>query len=232
MTDTKLRVNTTPLIIALNKAWQAIQRNHPELGNAMITTGRRRNKNEAGRRGEHCKDTWHLDGIEAKAPEIVIYGERLAEGAEAVMQTLIHEAAHELANIRKLKDTSNRGRYHNKTFVKVAEELGLEAPTASAGPSMGYSDCHITQDTIDKYNYEVKELAEACKSFVSPSLADVLTKIKKETVYAYCQCDDESSKITWTKALQKRFEELGGLYPLMCAVCRQTFVPEGQDREN
>lgn len=229
--DTKQRVNTTPLIIALNKTWQAIQRNHPELGNAMITTGRRRNKNEANRRGEHCKDTWKLDGIEDKAPEIVIYGERLAEGAEAVLQTLIHEAAHELANLRKLKDTSNRGRYHNRTFVKIAEEMGLEGPASSAGPSMGYSDCHITRDTIETYDYEVKELAEACKSFVSPTMVEE-KKVKKETIYAYCQCDDDGSKVTWTKKLQNRYEELGGLYPLMCAVCRQTFVPEGEDREN
>lgn len=221
--------STTQIITALNMAWGAIKRKNPDLGNVMITTGRKRHKSEANTRGSHCRDTWHVHDREEKAAEVWISGERLAEGATAVMQTLLHEAAHELARVRKLQDTSNKNRYHNKTFVKLAEELGLQGPDSSGGTSLGYSNCTITPATETLYVKEVERLSEACKSFVAPTLTDVLAKVKQPTIKAYCECDTDDNSITWTKKLEKRYDETG-FFPLMCSVCRQVFVPEGEDR--
>lgn len=227
MTDTQqiIAATTTPIIISLNRAWQAIQRNHPDVPSVMIVTGRRRHKSENSTRGSHCAGTWHVEGHDDKAAEVWISGERLAEGGEAVMQTLIHEAAHALAEKRGLKDTSNKNRYHNKVFVKLAEELGLQGPEESGGPALGYSNCTITKETSETYYVEISDLSEACKSFVSPGPGE-LPKVKVPTEYAYCQCPEGENKITWTKVIAKKAAFLG-ISPLMCAVCRQSFEPEG-----
>jgi hypothetical protein len=215
---------TTHIITVMNRAWQAIQRNHPDIPNVMLVTGRRRHKSEAATRGQHCRETWHVDGADNKAAEVWVSGERLAEGGEAVMQTLIHEAAHALAVKREIKDTSNKNRYHNKAFVKLAEELGLEGPANSAGPALGYSDCHITAKTTEVYSYEIKELAEACKNFVAPRPEEE-KPVRAPAPKAFCQCPEGDNEITWTKKFDKKLQA-HGLAPILCGICRQAFVPE------
>lgn len=223
--------NSTPVITSLNKAWAAIQRNHPgalnEPGvpNVMIVTGRRRHKSEGTIRGQHCSDTWHLDGDDKRVAEVWISGERLAEGGAEVMQTLLHEAAHALAHARGIKDTSNKNRYHNGKFVTLAVELGLEGPDSSGGPALGYSNCTITKDTTEKYDYEIKQLDDACKNFVAPSMSSLFPKVRRMQAKAFCECPEGDNEIPWTKRLQRKYEATS-LLPLLCAVCRQAFVPE------
>ena len=222
-------MSSTPVIIALNKAWEAIRRNNPDLGTVMLVTGRRRHKSESTIRGQHCADTWHVHEQEERAAEVWVSGERLAEGGREVMQTLLHEAAHELARLRKLKDTSNKNRYHNKVFVRMATELGLKAPESSGGPALGYSNCTITDDTADIYAKEITDLDEACKNFVAPSMVPVEKPVKKPSVKAFCECPDENY-VTWSKKLQKRADDIG-LPPLLCGICRQPFTPEDDPDE-
>jgi len=219
-------MTTTPIVTVLNRAWSAIQRNTCDVPAVMIVTGRRRHKSENTTRGSHCADTWHADGHDAKLAEVWISGERLAEGGTAVMQTLIHEAAHALAKAREIKDTSNRGRYHNREFVKLAEELGLEGPDSSGGPTLGYSDCQITRKTTESYDYEIKQLEEACKSFVAASVPDEKVP-RKPSIKARCQCPDDN-EITWTKKFEKKLQDTG-VAPVLCGICRQAFVPEDQE---
>lgn len=219
-------MSTTPIVTMLNRAWQAIQRNHPDVPGVMIVTGRRRHKSEASTRGSHCAEQWHVEGQEGRRAEVWISGERLAEGAEAVFQTLLHEAVHALAAARGLKDTSNRGRYHNKTFVKLAGEMGLEGPAASGGPHLGYSDCQITADTLQVYKYEVDQLASACKSFVTPAVAEGKAP-RKPQAKAYCECPEPDNEINWTKQLEKKLQA-HGVPPVLCGICRQAFMPEDE----
>jgi hypothetical protein len=220
---------TTHIITVMNRAWQAIQRNHPDVPNVMLVTGRRRHKSEGNIRGQHCRETWHVEGHDSKQAEVWVSGERLAEGPEAVMQTLLHEAAHALAVVREIKDTSNKNRYHNKAFVQLAEELGLEGPASSGGPALGYSDCTITKATADTYAYEIKELGEACKNFVAP-LAKVFPEKRQATPKAFCQCPEGDNEIAWTKKLGKKLQD-HGVPPILCGICRQAFVPEDDPEE-
>lgn len=53
--------------------------------------------------------------------EVMIAGEILAEGGISVMRTLLHEGAH----AREVQDVSRGGRWHNKKFKEIAEEMGL-----------------------------------------------------------------------------------------------------------
>lgn len=220
-------MTTTHIVTVLNRSWDAIRRNHPEVPHVMIVTGRRRHKSENSTRGQHCADTWHADGHDGRLAEVWVSGERLSEGGAAVMQTLIHEAAHALARVRGITDTSNKNRYHNKNFVKLAEELGLEGPADSAGPALGYSDCHITVKTTEVYDYEIKQLDEACKSFVAPALLD-LSPRRRPTQKAHCQCPEDENTINWTKQFEKKLQETG-VPPILCGICHQAFVPEDQE---
>jgi hypothetical protein len=221
--------STTHIITVMNRAWQAIQRNHPEVPAVMIVTGRRRHKSEGNIRGQHCRETWHVDGHEGRQAEVWVSGERLAEGPEAVMQTMLHEAAHALAVVRGLKDTSNKNRYHNKVFVKLAEELGLEGPESSGGPALGYSDCSITKRTAEVYDYEIKQLGEACKNFVAAREQETAAP-RKASVKAFCQCPEGENELTWTKKFSKKLQD-HGVPPILCGICRQAFVPEDDPEE-
>lgn len=48
--------------------------------------------------------------------EVFVGGEGLARGPADVLATLLHEAAHALAHVRGIQDTSRQGRWHNAQF--------------------------------------------------------------------------------------------------------------------
>lgn len=57
--------------------------------------------------------------------EINISSDYLNRPLEDTLTTLIHEMCHLYCSENNLKDTSNNGVYHNKTFRRVAEDHGL-----------------------------------------------------------------------------------------------------------
>ena len=122
------------IIAALERAWAAIQDQHPDVPDVVIVTGAGSNQKgtpEGYRlRGHHWPERWILDGQDRpRAPELFIAGELLSAGGRAVVEVMLHEAAHALATRRGIKDTSAAGnRYHNKRFVALAAELGLRGP--------------------------------------------------------------------------------------------------------
>jgi hypothetical protein len=90
--------------------------------------------------------------------EMFMAGETMAKGARQVLQTMLHEAAHVLAQVRSLKDTSRQGRWHNGTFRTLAEELGLEHKAATAHTQHGFSFVTLTDETEAKYADLLDEL--------------------------------------------------------------------------
>ena len=76
--------------------------------------------------GHLAPERWEpADGRGELVHELLIAGEGLARGAVDVLTTQLHEAAHALALARAIDDTSRDGRYHNKRYRDLAEELGL-----------------------------------------------------------------------------------------------------------
>jgi len=90
--------------------------------------------------------------------DFLVAGEGLARGAESVLRTLLHEAAHGLAHVRKIKDTSRQGRYHNRRYQVLAEELGLDVAEAGA---LGWSSTNLRDATIKQYWRELQQLRSA-----------------------------------------------------------------------
>jgi hypothetical protein len=108
--------------------------------------------------GHFAPQAWTADG--SPRHEVMIASECLAAGAEQVLQTVIHEAAHALAEARGVQETSRQGRYHNKRFVKLAEELGLtyECPENRDAEGrlipderIGWSHVVLTAETKARY---------------------------------------------------------------------------------
>ena len=108
--------------------------------------------------GHFSPNAWTADG--SPRHEIMIASECLAAGAHQVLQTVIHEAVHALAEARGIKETSRQGRYHNKRFVTLAEELGLTYDTDRNKDAkgklvpderIGFSHVVLTEESLSKH---------------------------------------------------------------------------------
>lgn len=142
----------------LEKVWARIRADHPELPEVVIITG---SGLLGGSKWGHFRaDGWKVqaEGAALRKHELFLAGEALAKGAAQVLQTMLHEGAHTLAKVRDLKDTSRQGRWHNQTFRRLAEEMGLEHKAASADSSHGFSFVTLTADTKAKYADLLAEL--------------------------------------------------------------------------
>ena len=123
---------STPMIAALEDAWAAIRHRHPEVPAVMIVLGAGSTGAPAGmlKLGHFAALRWtgirEVDEQSEPLAEVFVGGEGLARGPVEVLGTLLHEAAHALANVRGIKDTSRQGRWHNAKFKALAEELGIE----------------------------------------------------------------------------------------------------------
>lgn len=117
-------VTSSSLVAVLEACWNAIRVRHSELPEVVIVVAS--GSGERARRltlGHFAPDRWEVRGDNRH--EIMIGGEGLKRGAVDVLGTLLHEAAHAVAVVRGMQDTSRGGRYHNRRFKAIAEELGL-----------------------------------------------------------------------------------------------------------
>jgi hypothetical protein len=215
LTDTRQeegRALAAPLIAALEDAWEAIRRSHPELPSAVLITG----AGSGGgprmlRLGHFAAGRWRPTNAETALPEIFIGGEGLARGAAPVLATLLHEAGHALAYVRGIKDTSRQGRYHNRRFKALAEELGLHIERA---PGIGWSATTLPPATARCYAEAIAALEHAItlyrrrEAVVAPG-----TPRPRRTVACICRCP-------------RRIRVAPGVLargPIVCTLCDRPF---------
>lgn len=67
----------------------------------------------------------------------------LARHPREVVCQVAHEAAHALAHVLGVADTSKRGRYHNSRFRALAEHMGLEWRGGNPPQDVGYADMRL-----------------------------------------------------------------------------------------
>ena len=170
----------SPLVAALEQGWAAIQHRHPEIpdvvivmaaGSVGVPRGALKLGHFAAMRWTHATETGQTtDGTDATVapeageqvglPEVFVGGEGLALGAVDVLGTLLHEATHALAHVRKVQDTSRQGRYHNRRFRDLAEEMGLFVAEA---PGIGWSDTFVPEATRTDYADTLTALSAAIR---------------------------------------------------------------------
>ena len=90
--------------------------------------------------------------------EVFITDDGLCGSPADVLATLLHEAAHAIADRRGIKATSRQGRYHNARFKVLAEEVGLEV---RRDPIIGWSPTTLAGPTATVYSKTFGELAQA-----------------------------------------------------------------------
>ena len=150
-------VVASALVATLERAWGAIVTRCPEVPPVVVVVA----PGSGGRGGElklghFAAGRWEVQG--GQRAELLVGGEGLAMGAEEVLGTLLHEAAHGLGWTRRIQNTSRGGRYHNRKYKALAEELGLDVGQAG---TLGWSATSMRAATAAGYASVLAELEPA-----------------------------------------------------------------------
>jgi len=201
------------LVGALERAWQAIRVRHPEMPAAVLVVasgtaaGHAKYGHYAAMRWQHGSD---------RLPEVLVSGEGLKRPVTEVFTTLVHEAAHGLADARGIKDTSRQGRWHNKQFAKLADELGLDT---IKDPRIGWSPCSLRETTAHIYREVLDDLGTALSAYRHPELTGGASARNSNNGQAcVCICP---RRIRVARSVL----DLG---PITCAVCGSDFEPDDE----
>lgn len=150
--------STAHLVAALEALWGEVQTRHQDVPDVVVTIGAGSEGRSAGVRLGHFAASRWVAGDDAELHELFIGGEGLQRSATQVLGTLLHEAAHGIAHSRGVQDTSRQGRYHNKHFKALAEEVGIEV---TFSPGIGYSTTTVPAVTAESYAAHVETLGAA-----------------------------------------------------------------------
>lgn len=67
-----------------------------------------------------------------------------------------------MAAARGIRDTSRAGRYHNRNFLQIAEELGMTRPSPSPD-AQGFSRVIMRDDTLSAYATSINRLSSTLR---------------------------------------------------------------------
>jgi len=155
-TEAAADVQTWAVVHALEATWAGIRRQHPELPAAVVVLASGSERGQLSKYGHYAQLRWQTAA--GQLPEVLVAGEGLSRGAEPVLATLLHEAAHAIADVRGVQDTSRQGRYHNRRYKALAEELGL---VVAEQPPIGWSRTTLRPEARDGYATELAVLEPA-----------------------------------------------------------------------
>lgn len=152
------------LVQALEQVWAAVQRRHPDVPAVVVTLGAGSVGVPRGslKLGHFASDRWTGEGGTSAVAELFVGGEGLADGAKSVLATLLHEAAHGIAHVRQIQDTSRQGRYHNTRYKTLGEEVGLDITQVV---DIGWSGTALAERTAAAYATELVQLARAITAY-------------------------------------------------------------------
>ncbi|MFF4927373.1 hypothetical protein ACFY2H_00410 [Streptomyces griseofuscus] len=203
------------IVSTLEKAWRDIQARHPEVPNVIFITGTGVVK-DGVKWGHFHAEQWITES--GRIHELFVSGEALNREPVETMTTLLHEAGHGVCFEKGIKDTSRRGKYHNKKFVKECEALGLTWPEGQApDPTRGFSSVEMRPETVEEYAATIEALGEGRAAWKELGLApadEAKPKSKNTKPKAMCACPD---RFIWTAA--KTLEE----NPVICGGCEEEF---------
>ena len=148
---------------------------------------------------------------------MLVSGEGLHRGPIDVLGTLLHEAAHGLAHARKIGDTSRQGRYHNRRYATLAQELGLDVGHVQP---IGWSATSVPDPTATRYGEVLAELAAALVLWRRTEQASPAGPGRSRNPLA-CSCGC-GRRIRVARSVLE-------LAPIFCGACAQPFQPEDDE---
>jgi len=143
------------LIEALSRVWSKIRALHPGVpGVVLLPTPASGRMNVLG---HFAALRWNgVTQGASRLHEVVVVAEHLDRPAEAIAETLLHEAAHALNFERRIHDCS-ASQYHNKHFRQAAEKLGLSVQQV---PHYGHALTTLPDSTSKVYADEIEALRQ------------------------------------------------------------------------
>lgn len=202
---------TAPLVAALEAAWNSIRHQHPEVPAVVVTLGAGSGQRGGLKLGHFAAARWEIAGEDEARPELFIGGEGLERGAEGVLATLLHEAAHGVATARDIQDTSRQGRWHNTKFKAIAEELGL---VVTKDERIGWSVSTLTDNTALRYADTLKALDVALVAFRRAEVSAISGSKPSNFQPALCDC---GRRIRVTRSILEAA-------PITCGSCGADFA--------
>ncbi|MBE5955697.1 MAG: SprT family zinc-dependent metalloprotease [Lachnospiraceae bacterium] len=127
--------------------------------------------------------------------ELNIGADYLYRPIEELVATLIHESVHLYCLENDIKDTSNRGIYHNKTFKRIAEDKGHLI--ISRHPKYGWTITEPSEETLDFcIRHELTDVLITRQSNVLLPGKSPKTKRPSSTRKYMCPCCGNSFRAT------------------------------------
>lgn len=231
----KVRPQTgSEVVKALEVAWKAIMSGNKDVPDVLMITGS--GLDLLGAKWAHFwRERWEDKNDKSRRPELFISGERLACGGSLTVQSLLHEAAHAIAFVRGIQDTSRQNRYHNKEFVKICNELGLDYQHDAPDTTHGFSAVTFTKEGEARYASVIKALDVAIKTYL-PGFGDFgtttggtttggntiriprttkTTTPSRNNIKAVCGCD--------TPRIMRMSRKTFEVSSITCGACDKTF---------
>jgi hypothetical protein len=203
------------LVAAPEDAWQTIRTHHPDVPEAVLVVA----SGSEGKRlnlGHFAPHRWQVNGTDRH--EVLVGGEGLHRGSLEVLGTLLHEAAHGLAQARSIQDTSRGGRYHNRRYATLARELGLDVTSVKP---IGWSATTVPEHTAEVYAGQLEELAAALVLWRRQEHRIGSGTRSRNLLAATCGC---GRRIRVAKATIAEA-------PILCGLCEETLEPADPDEE-
>ena len=204
-------VAASACVAAMERAWTAIRARHREVPEVIVILGA---GSEARRGlfklGHFAAARWQVNG--QRRAEVLVSGEGLGRGARDVLATLLHEAAHGLADAREVKDTSRQGRYHNRHYARLASELGLDV---ARDARTGWSQTTIGDQLATIYADVLGDL-DAALGLWRYAEQQLPTQAGSRNLLA-CQCPCGRKLRVARQTLEQA--------PIVCGACAEPFEP-------
>lgn len=194
-------VPVTTMTDAVGDTWRAIRLQHRELPAVTLSI-------VPGRGSGHAGVDWDAD-----TPSLKVGARTVADGPEAILGWLLHQAAHGLLAARGRRPGGNEARYHPAAYRDAAESVGLEATHVSQG--LGWADTSLSNDLADTYGAQLKQLDAAMASWTA------VVRDDRNGIAATCSCDPPRTIRLWGKGAADDLEAR----PVICSVCGQPFTP-------
>jgi hypothetical protein len=208
--------SASAMVAALEAGWSAIRLHHTDVPAVVVVLAPAGPIKPADglRLGHFASLRWqHGD---ARMPEVLVSGEGLNRTPAEVLTTLLHEAAHALADVRGIKDTSRQGRWHNQRFAAIAGELGL---TASKDDKLGWSPCQLQPSTQARYAAVLDELGTAMQAYRHPDDGGTTRRTNSNNgLVLTCECPRK------IRVAVSTVEE----GPIICGTCHTPFLTDEQ----
>ncbi len=199
------------LLAVLEEIWTAIRRRHGEVPPVVLIIASGTDSRQP-RWGHYASGRWYASNI--KHAEVMVSGEGLARTPAEVLGTLLHEAAHALAAARGITDTSRQGRYHNKKYARLAQELGLEVTET---PGFGWTITTVPAATADRYAAQLAALKDAMTIWRnSEHIPAAATRRSTNLIAAACPCG-RSIRVAASTLAEA---------PITCQACDGSFEPK------